>query len=312
MESSQNLLALRLQNQENGLVLDEYQTGDQEDFIGTDLEPERRAIITGQRPKRLCAFRWFGGKNSKLGFLLPLLPAVDTYVEPFGGSAAVLLNRDPCRNDVYNDIHGAVVNFFRVLRDPRSTNQLIEQLTLTPYAREEFVLATSRDQDDLSDVEWARRFFTVAIQGRDGMAQCAKPTHWSRASKGINTHLHTKLSRVPQLAWVAERLLHVTIDNRPAIEVIARYDSPHALIYADPPYLHSVRVCPEVYHKEMDDDEHRELAQALNAIHGKAAISGYDSALYRELYRGWNRHEDRLKRKPSGNTNAQEILWTNY
>jgi site-specific DNA-adenine methylase len=40
-----------------------------------------------------------------------------TYVEPYGGSVAVLLAKDPSRVEVYNDTLSNVVNFFRALRD---------------------------------------------------------------------------------------------------------------------------------------------------------------------------------------------------
>jgi DNA adenine methylase len=41
-----------------------------------------------------------------------------TYVEVFGGSAAVLLAKEPVGVEVYNDIDGQLVNLFRVLREP--------------------------------------------------------------------------------------------------------------------------------------------------------------------------------------------------
>ncbi|MDI6897675.1 MAG: DNA adenine methylase [Methanocella conradii] len=44
-------------------------------------------------PGRKIAFGWYGGKYSHLNWLLPLLPYTHHYCEPFGGSAAVLLNR---------------------------------------------------------------------------------------------------------------------------------------------------------------------------------------------------------------------------
>ena len=66
------------------------------------------------------------------------------------------------------------------------------------------------------------------------------------------------------------------------------------------------------YFHEMDDGEHRELAEVLRAVRGRVAISVYDSPLYRELYPAWNRHEDHFRRKNSGKGIAQEILWTNY
>jgi hypothetical protein len=45
--------------------------------------------------RKLIAFGWYGGKFSHLQWLLKLLPACHHYCEPFAGSAAVLLNRDP-------------------------------------------------------------------------------------------------------------------------------------------------------------------------------------------------------------------------
>ncbi|HUT02954.1 MAG TPA: DNA adenine methylase [bacterium] len=67
----------------------------------------------------MIAFGWYGGKYNHLEWLLPLLPKCHHYCEPFGGSAAVLLNREPSPIETYNDIHGEVVNFFRVLRDQK-------------------------------------------------------------------------------------------------------------------------------------------------------------------------------------------------
>src|SRR3990172_11958576 len=85
------------------------------------------------------AFGWYGGKFSHLQWLLPLLPHTNHYCEPFGGSAAVLLNREPSPVETYNDVDGEVVNFFRVLRE--QTDALLEAIGLTPFSRQEFCVA---------------------------------------------------------------------------------------------------------------------------------------------------------------------------
>jgi len=95
------------------------------------------------RKPKLLAFGWYGGKFSHLDWLLPLLPPCHHYCEPFGGSAAVLLNRPPSPVETYNDIDGEVVNFFRVLRERKDA--LIEAIALTPFSREEFALACKLD-----------------------------------------------------------------------------------------------------------------------------------------------------------------------
>ena len=68
---------------------------------------------------KLIAFGWYGGKYSHLDWLLPLLPAAQHYCEPFGGSAAVLINREPSPVEPYNDVDGELVSFFRVLRNDK-------------------------------------------------------------------------------------------------------------------------------------------------------------------------------------------------
>jgi DNA adenine methylase len=124
----------------------------------------------GNRSGKILAIRWYGGKFSHLDWLLPLLPKCQHFCEPFGGSAAVLLNRDPSPVETYNDIDGDLVNFFKVLRD--KPDELIEKLVFTPFSREEFRKAYElRGRTDLPEVERARLFFVRAEQVRIGLAQ---------------------------------------------------------------------------------------------------------------------------------------------
>lgn len=90
-------------------------------------------------PRKHIAFGWYGGKYSHLDWLLPLLPSCHHYCEPFGGSAAVLINREPSPVETYNDVDSEVVNFFRVLR--HQPDELVRQIGLTPFSREEYALA---------------------------------------------------------------------------------------------------------------------------------------------------------------------------
>lgn len=127
-------------------------------------------VLTLGKPKKLIAFGWYGGKFSHLDWLLPLLPHCFHYCEPFAGSGAVLMNRKPSPVETYNDIDGEVVNFFRVLREKK--DELIEQIALTPFSREEFSIACQLDPG-LTDIERARRFYVRARQVRTGLAQTA-------------------------------------------------------------------------------------------------------------------------------------------
>lgn len=260
------------------------------------------------------AFGWYGGKYSHLDWLLPLLPESQHYCKPFGGSAAVLINRDPAPVETYNDLDGEVVNFFCVLRDQRDA--LIEAIGLTPFSREEFETAIQEPTTDLSDVERARRFFVRARQVRTGLAQTASAGRWAHcvltSRAGMAGAVSRWLGSVEGLAEVAQRLLRVQIEHAPAIEIIERYDSEDTLFYCDPPYPHETRGDSKAYAYEMTDADHRQLSATLHQVKGKVAVSSYRSSLMDELYRDWTCIEAAPRTIHSVKQTRIEVLWINY
>lgn len=271
--------------------------------------------------QKKIAFGWYGGKYSHLNWLLPLLPEMRHYCEPFGGSAAVLLNRKPSPVETYNDIDGDVVNFFRVLRDQKEI--LLEAIGLTPFSREELRIAVSGYESELTDLERARRFFVRARQVRTGLAQTASEGRWAHCKLTSRAGMAGAVSRwlgsVEGLAEIVQRLLRVQIENASAVEVIKRYDDPETLFYCDPPYVHESRTDTNAYAYEMTDNEHRVLAEVLHGVQGKVALSGYHCNLMNELYGDWTYIEAPTKKAHSTNTrpdnkkqSRREVLWMNY
>ncbi len=270
----------------------------------------RRKIASSKK----IAFGWYGGKYSHLDWLLPLLPEAQHYCEPFGGSAAVLLNREPSPVETYNDLDGEVVNFFCVLRDEKEA--LLEAIGLTPFSREEFELACAPLSDNVSELERARRFFIRARQVRTGLAQTASVGRWANclltSRAGMAGAVSRWLGSVEGLAEIAQRLLRVQIESGPAIEVIQRYDSEDTLFYCDPPYPHASRGDSKAYAYEMTDAEHENLAEVLRNVKGKVALSSYHCGLMDDLYRGWRYLEAPAKLCHSVKTERVEVLWVNY
>ncbi|MDX1993984.1 MAG: DNA adenine methylase [bacterium] len=264
--------------------------------------------------KNKIAFGWYGGKYSHLEWLLPLLPETTHYCEPFGGSAAVLINRKPSPVETYNDIDGDVVNFFRVLRTQK--DELLEAIGLTPFSREEFELAIEEPRESLSDLEKARRFFVRARQVRTGLAQTASSGRWAHclltSRAGMAGAVSRWLGSVEGLAEIAQRLLRVQIEHTSALEVIERYDSKETLFYCDPPYLHGSRGDNKAYAFEMTDNDHRKLAEVLRGVQGKVAISSYSSPLMSNLYRDWQCIQAPSKTIHSVKQERVELLWINY
>jgi DNA adenine methylase len=265
--------------------------------------------------KKLIPFGWYGGKFSHLAWLLPLLPRCHHYCEPFAGSAALLLNRMPSPVETYNDLDGEVCNFFKVLRDLKS--DLVEAIGLTPFSREEFALACMLDPD-ASPLERARRFYIRARQVRTGLAQTATVGRWANCKNTSRAGMSGVISRwlggVEMLPEIADRLLRVQIENRPAHDVLMLYDSPDTLFYCDPPYVHETRGDSKAYGYEMTNQHHRELAKVLNAVKGMVAISNYQCSLMDELYPAprWHKIVGPARTNHATKGTRVEVLWVNY
>jgi DNA adenine methylase len=218
--------------------------------------------------------------------------------------------------ETYNDIDGEVVCFFRVLRD--QPEELIRSIALTPFSREEYFVAIYGNEQGISDVERARRFYIKARQTRTGLAQTASLGRWANCKDTSRAGMSGVVSRwlggVEALDDIARRLIQVQIENRPAVEVIRLYDGPQTLFYCDPPYLHATRGDSKAYGFEMDERQHREFAEAVNGCEGMVAVSGYDHPLMEKLFPPdrWFKALGLDKTIHSTKGTRQEVLWTNY
>lgn len=265
--------------------------------------------------RKLIAFGWYGGKYSHLDWLLPLLPKCHHYCEPFAGSAAVLINRAPSPIETYNDLDGEVCNFFRMLRQEK--DKLTEAIALTPFSREEFAIACELDPAQ-SPLERARRFYVRARQVRTGLAQTASIGRWANCKDtsraGMSGVVSRYLGGVEALPKIGGRLLRVQIENRPAVDVVRLYDGKETLFYCDPPYVHDTRGDAKAYGHEMTDDQHKALADTLNAAKGMVAFSNYDCDLINSLYpaKRWKKIVGPVRTIHSTKDTRSEVLWVNY
>lgn len=279
-------------------------------------ELNRRRLVpkASARREKMIAFGYYGGKFSHLDFILPLLPEDRLhYCEPFGGSAAVLINRLPAQVETYNDMDSEVANFFCCLRD--QSDELIRRIALTPFSREELVRAHATEP--ITDaIERARRFFVRARQTRTGLAQTSSEGRWAHcvltSRAGMAGAVSRWLGSVEGLAEIVQRLQRVQVENAPAIEVIRRYDSPGTLFYCDPPYPHEARGDSKAYGFELSDAQHEELASVLHAVEGAVAVSGYSCELMNRLYADWSRVDAPPHLCNSSKTQRVESLWLNY
>lgn len=253
---------------------------------------------------------YFGGKSFMASRLVEAFPKHRHYVEPCGGSLAVLLAKPRSHMETVNDLDGYLQTFWRVLRD--RPEELERACFLTPHSRAERELAYGISED-LDELEIARRVWVALTQGRTGSIT---RTGWRHSVKPISTPMPVTLQRYARrLAPAAARLHGVSLECRSAVEVVRSYGTERtSLLYVDPPYItdSGVRRGGE-YRVEMTrNEQHRELLDACTAADAAVVISGYDNQVYNTMLVDWYRYEIAAQtQQGSGHGQRVEVIWSN-
>lgn len=159
-------------------------------------------------------------------------------MEPFFGSGAVLFNKPRSNIETVNDLDGNVVNLFEwIKKDPE---RLAHEIYWTPYARQVYDDAFSTvPQDSLGK---AVNFYIRLNMGH-GFRTNGEKVGWKNDVQGRErAYASQDWIHLPEkIMQASERLRGVQIENKPAVDVIQRFNFHNVLIYADPPYVLSTR-----------------------------------------------------------------------
>lgn len=267
------------------------------------------------KPRR-PALRYFGGKWMLAKWIIAHLPPHRIYVEPFGGAGSVLLRKPRAYAEVWNDLDDEVVDYFRILRDPSAAAELRRQLTLTPFAREEF----SRAYDLAGDpIERARRLVVRSFMGHGVISwrrdrRCGFRCDNNRAG---TTPAHDWANLPAAMEALTLRLQGVVIEKRPALDLIRSHATrADTLIYVDPPYMHETRSSKRAagdlyngYRHELSDEDHWDLLASLRECAGGVVLTGYSTPLYEAALPDWTRVE--REAWADGARPRTEALWLN-
>lgn len=248
-----------------------------------------------------------GSKWRIAKWIIDHFPPHHSYLEPFFGSGAVLFTKERSNIETVNDLDGNVVNFFEwVQKDPE---RLAKEIYWIPYARDVFENACVQMNHETDSFYRAVTFCTRMMMGC-GFRTNETKVGWKKDVQGREAAYAAKQwCELPEtILEAAERLRGVQIENRPALELIPRYNYPNVLIYADPPYVISTRYGKQ-YRHEMTDHDHEELLYTLREHRGPAFVSGYDNPLYNEILKDWHREE--ILTTTQSNTRRHEVLWMN-
>ena len=218
---------------------------------------------------------YYGGKARIASQIVPYIKAIPhtVYVEPFFGGGAVLYAKgkiDRGNNDYYreaiNDLNKQLITFWRVARE--QPEELARWIELTPYSQEEHrearkIYNNPSEYSDLN-VAWATYIqcnmsFSNVIGGG-----------WKAGVIGRNESA-TWVNRASRLPECFERLRDVHIGCEDALSFIKRWDCPHGLIYADPPYPNA----EQGHYGGYTLDDYQKLCDALDACESSYVLSNY-------------------------------------
>lgn len=253
--------------------------------------------------KKAQPLPWYGGKAGygKAEWIASLLPwrKDSTYVEPFGGMAGVLLRRAPVKCEIFNDLDGRIVNWWRCVRNYR--DELGELVEAMPHSEAEYQWAKGAVDDEAeSDLQRALAFYVLATQS---ISQNLTALDWTvRYDDG-----NTRRWKSKRLDALQKRMWDVLLFCRPAEKILSRTSNiSKAVIYVDPPYHTAVASNYSICELDIAN-----LTALLESQQGKVAVSGYPGE-WNHL--GWQRHEREARMSAAARKNEPrtEVLWTNY
>ncbi|GHT16278.1 restriction endonuclease subunit M [Bacteroidia bacterium] len=228
---------------------------------------------------------YYGGKQNMLKHILPLVPVHNLYTEAFVGGAAVFFAKEPALVEVINDLNGELINFYRtIVKDFKALKVLAEQ-TLNARGLHEHAWYIYNNHAFFNNIERAWAVWVLSKLGFGG--QISSSFGFDKSKNTVAKKL--SFAKENFNADLKTRLEHTTIECDDALKIIARYDTPDAFHFVDPPYIGSNM---GHYSGMFNEQNLRELLDLLAKIKGKFMLTMYPNETIRSTAKRnkWNIH----------------------
>lgn len=247
-----------------------------------------------------------GSKWAIADWIIRFFPDHHSYLEPFFGSGAVLFKKPRSNIETVNDLDNEVINLFDCIR--KDPERLARELYWTPYSREVYEQAYINKSDEAFTK--AKLFYIRCNMGH-GFRTTGEKVGWKNDVHGRErAYASRDWCNLPErIMKASERLRGVQIENKPAIELISRFNNSKVLIYCDPPYMFETRHGKQ-YMCEMSDIDHKNLLDVLLNHKGPVIISGYETKLYNDVLKGW--HKENTVSYSQVCSKKIEKVWMNF
>lgn len=244
-----------------------------------------------------------------LPHILPLLNQPHArYVEAFVGGGAVFWAKNPSPLESINDLDERVTTFYEVCQT--RFDELNERVQATLHSESVYRLAgvtLKAGKGDPVEFAWAFWVQTNMSFGNKINAGFA----FSNDHDEPNT---TFLRKEKFTKVLSDRLRHVDVFSRDALNLIELKDTRDTLFYLDPPYVSSD--CG--HYKGYTRADWEQLLQTLTTLKGKFILSSYPEPEFAELLHkyDWHQHAITQQLAVSGKHNTgktkQEVITSNF
>lgn len=229
---------------------------------------------------------YYGGKQTMLKHLLPLIPKHSVYTESFAGGAALFFAKERSPVEVINDLNGELINFYKVCQTKFDELQQRIKLLLHSRAVHQHAFYVYNNPQFFTEVDRAFALFTMSKMGFAGQLT---------ASFGFDK----KECRIPKKIFYAkeafnlslkERLECVTIEHDDAFKILLRYDTEDAFHFIDPPYVGSNL---GHYADMFNDDNLKQLLELCVSLKGKFMLTMFPNEVIQKFVdaNGWRIHK---------------------
>jgi len=227
--------------------------------------------------------KWVGGKRNIKKTLVKMLHEHMQYVEVFGGAGWVLLEKEKSKLEIFNDINGDLINFYKVVKDKEKCEILINELKLTLKSRqlfEEWDSLTKVELEKLNEIERAARFYFMLKMAFGGRVNRKKNT-FCISNDGRKQLNYDNIPK--EFLLLHERLQNVFIERKDFEYILKKYDRKDGdvVFYLDPPYLETTE---DDYGISFSLDTYKRLKQSLDNVKGKWILTCNDRKELRELF----------------------------
>jgi len=228
---------------------------------------------------------YYGGKQTMLKYIKPLIPIHNLYCEPFAGGAPVFFDKLPAKVNIINDLNKELINFYRVIVS--QPEDLKREVLCTLHSRVQHKHAGYIYQNPLyfSEVQRAWAIWVLSNQSFSGILTSSFSIEKNRGAKARKIK-NAKLVFCDELRELLEK---ATIECNDAFAVIKKYDTSESFFFLDPPYVG----CDMGHYSGMFDDSSLEkLLRLCSDLKGRFMLTMYPNEIIKRYSdeNGWIIH----------------------